>query len=176
MDIAHSLYMQSVLQGTVQKAGRDGTLETAAGNSDAARDIIDTAVRKQLHLLNNGAEIDIRRRFYKSFAQAAAAEPEVFYDSDAPSIYHDGICNNGERFDDRNNNGTWDSDGADSADHAGARDDIVYTVTVSYPHMFPVEKLIGGSGTVSLKAVTVLSNQPYGDQSEYSAPTEGHCS
>jgi Flp pilus assembly protein TadG len=175
LDVGHTLYMQSILQGAVQKAARDGTLETAGGTTEEIRNAIDAKVRSQLLLLNKSATIDIRRRFYKSFTQAAAAQPEVFYDTAAPSAYHDGICNHGERFDDRNGNGVWDSDGADSVDHAGARDNVVYTVSISYPRMFPIDRLIGGSGTTSMTATTVLSNQPYGDQEQYGAVVEGHC-
>jgi len=174
-DVAHTLYMQSVLQGAVQKAARDGTLETASGNASTPRDAIDARVTSQLLQLNRAATIDIQRRFYKTFSKAAAAQAEIFYDSELPSPYHDGKCNNNELFEDRNSNGRFDRDGGDSVDHAGARDNLVYTVTISYPRMFPLDKFIGGSGTTKLAASTVLSNQPYGDQTQYGPPTEGHC-
>ncbi len=69
-----------------------------------------------------------------------------------------------------------DIDGADSVDHAGARDNVVYTVVISYPRMFPIDKILGGSGTTKLTATTVLANQPYGEQGAYAAPTTGTCS
>ena len=170
LDWGHTLYMEGVLQGAVQKAGRDGTLQTSAGTSDDARYAIDTVVRNQLKTLNKSATITITLRFYRTFTDAAAQAAETFTDTN-----HDGICDNGEPFDDRNNNGVRDTDGADSVDHAGADDNVVYTVTVSYPRMFPIDKLIGGSGTTTLTATTVLSNQPYGDQASYGAATVGHC-
>lgn len=170
LDVGHTLYMQGVLQGAVQKAARDGTLETAAGNSSSPRDTLDNAVRNQLLTLNKTATISFRRRFYRSFSLAAAAQAETFTDTNG-----DGICNAGEPFDDRNSNGVRDTDGGDSADRAGARDDMVYTVTISYPRMFPIDKLIGGNGTTSLTASTVLSNQPFGDQGVYASPSVGHC-
>jgi Flp pilus assembly protein TadG len=170
LDFGHTLYMQSVLQGAVQKAARDGTLQQAAGSDDAQRYAIDTVVRNQLKTLHKQAGITITRRFYRSFTAAAAAAAETFTDTNG-----DGLCNGGEPFDDRNSNGVRDTDGADSADRAGARDNVVYTVTVSYPRMFPVDKLIGGSGTTKLTATTVLSNQPYGQQASYGAATTGTC-
>lgn len=170
LDIAHTLYVQSVLQGAVQKAARDGTLQTSEGVSDEVRNSIDSRVRNQLKLLNNAASISISRRFYRTFTDAAAQTEETFTDTDG-----DGICNHGEPFDDRNSNGVRDIDGGDSVDHAGARDNIVYVVSVNYPRMFPIDKLIGGSGTTRLSATTVLANQPYGDQGTYGAPTIGHC-
>lgn len=170
LDFGHTLYMQGVLQGAVQKAARDGTLETAAGSTSTDRDAIDNVVRKQLLALNSSATITFNRRFYRSFTLAAAAQAETFTDTNG-----DGLCDDGEPFDDRNSNGVRDSDGGDSVDHAGARDDVLYTVTVSYPRMFPLDKLIGLSSTVNLKASTVLANQPYGDQDSYGAPSVGHC-
>jgi len=175
-DIGHTLYMQSVVQGAVQNAARYGTLESASGADSTPRDAIDQVVKNQILPLNKSAKIDITRRFYRSFSDAAAAKAEEFTDTgDLASPFHDGKCNNGEPFVDANNNGRFDRDGADSADHAGARDNIVYTVTVSYPRMFPLNRFIGGSPTTTVTASTILANQPYGDQGTYSAPTTGNC-
>jgi Flp pilus assembly protein TadG len=170
----HTLYMQGVLEGAVQKAARDGTLETASGTSDTSRDTIDAAVRSQVLKLNKDADIQITRRFYRTFTEAAQAKAEEFTDSDT-GIFADGICNNGEAFEDLNNNGVRDLDGGDAIGRAGARDNVVYTVTVSYPNMFPLHRFIGGSDTTTLSASTVLANQPYGEQERYDAPTVGHC-
>lgn len=170
LDFGHTLYMQGVLQGAVQKAARDGSLQQSAGTDDAARFAIDTMVRNQVKTLHKQASVTITRRFYRTFSDAAAASAEAFTDTDG-----DGICNNGEPFDDRNSNGVRDTDGADSVDHAGARDNVVYTVALSYPRMFPIDKLIGGSGTTRLTATTVLANQPFGTQASYGAATVGHC-
>jgi hypothetical protein len=41
--------------------------------------------------------------------------------------------------------------------------------------MFPLDKLIGGKGTTILTASTVLSNQPFGNQGNYGAPTVRNC-
>lgn len=175
-DISHTLYMQSVLQGAVQKAARDGTLESASGSVSTPRDLLDQMVKNQILPLNNAAQISFNRRFYRTFSDAAAAKAEEFTDtSDPANPFHDGKCNNGEPYIDANNNGRFDRDGGDSADRAGARDNIVYTVTVSYPRMFPLDRFIGGSGTTTLNASTVLASQPYGDQGKYEAPTVGHC-
>lgn len=175
-DVGHTLYMQSVLDGAVQKAARDGTLQSAAGASSLPRDALDQLVRNQILPLNKNATIEFNRRFYRTFTDAAAAKHEDFVDTaDTSSPYHDEKCNNGETFTDSNNNGVFDRDGADSIDHAGARDNVVYTVTVSYPRMFPLDRFIGGSGTTKLTASTILSNQPFGDQGEYEPPEQLNC-
>lgn len=173
-DVAHTLYMQSVLQGAVQKAARDSSLETAAGSTTTPRDTIDNRVRAQVLQLHNGATVNVSRRFYRSFSDAAAAQAEPFTDATS-GVHKNGICDNGEAYEDKNNNGVWDADGGNAVNAAGARDNVVYVVSVSYPRMFPLDKLIGGSGTTRLEASTVLSNQPYGDQGEDGTPTVRNC-
>lgn len=174
LDIGHTLYMQSVLQGAVQKAARDGSLESASGTDPAYRNALDAMVEGQLLELNKIAKVSFKRRFYRTFSDAAAAKHEEFTDATS-GPYKNGICDHGEPYVDANNNGVWDADGGDSVDHAGARDNVVYTVTISYPRMFPLDKLVGGSGVTQLSAVTVLANQPYGSQGHYTAPTVRNC-
>jgi Flp pilus assembly pilin Flp len=173
LDFGHSLYMQAVLQGAVQKASRDSSLENAT--TQATQDAIDLKVKNQLLLLNKSADVTFGRRFYRSYTKAAAKQAESFTDSN-----RNGTCDGpvgatpGESYSDDNNNGVWDKDGGD-AGQGGARDVVVYTVTISYRRIFPADKLIGGSGTTSISASTILSNQPYGDQSVYAAPTVRAC-
>ncbi len=138
------------------------------------RDAIDLVVKNQILPLNRKATVTITRRFYRTFTKASQATAETFNDSTS-GTYANGICDNNETFTDLNNNGVRDTDGGDSINRAGARDNVVYTVTVSYKRLFPIHMFIGGSPTTTLTASTVLANQPYGDQSSYDAPTEGHC-
>jgi Flp pilus assembly protein TadG len=174
LDIGHTLYMQSVVEGAVQKAARDGTLETSAGSSSTPRDAIDQAVTSQIKQLHKDAQIDITRRFYRTFTQAAMAEAEPFTDSPS-GPKQNGVCDGGEAYVDNNNNGTWDADGGNSVNSAGARDNIVFSVSVSYPRLFPIDRLIGGSGSTNVVATTVLANQPYGNQGTDGNPTVRYC-
>ena len=96
-----------------------------------------------------------------------SARPEDFTD-----INGDGDCNDGEPFEDVNGNGTWDADRGQSGS-GGARDAVLYTVTVTYPRMFPYMKILGFSDTVTARARTVLRNQPYGPQN--AARRVGNC-
>ncbi|MDQ9783691.1 hypothetical protein, partial [Serratia marcescens] len=81
-----------------------------------------------------------------------------------------GICDDGEPYQDDNNNNVWDPDGG-NAGQGGAKDRTVYTVTMTYPRFFPLYKMIGGSNTTKISASTVLQNQPYGDQGSYGPST-----
>jgi len=166
-DMAHTLYARSVLEGTLQKAARDASLE--AGTDAAVRAVIDQKVRDQVAPLVGDADIRFSRRFYRTFSDAAAARAETWTDSDS-----NGSCDNGEPYDDENNNGVWDSDGGNDG-QGGAKDATLYTVRVSYPRFFPIYNLIGGSNTARLSASTVLRNQPYGDQGSYEAPQVRNC-
>jgi Flp pilus assembly protein TadG len=167
LDVGHTLYVQSVLQGIVQKAARDATLET--GSTQAKQDFLDNLVRTQVRMLNSGADVQFNRRFFKDFTKAAQAVAEPFTD-----INNDGFCNAGEPFQDNNANNFRDLDGGD-AGQGSAKDNVVYTVTVTYPRMFPANIFMGMTRITTLRAKTVLANQPFGEQSQYATPVVGHC-
>lgn len=173
-DIGHTLYVKTVLEGAVQKAARDSSLESAAGSASTVRDAIDKAVRDQLMPFDRSATISFNRRFYRTFTDAAAAKREEFNDTPT-GPFANGVCDNGETFTDINNNGAWDADGGDSINRAGARDNVVYTVSIEYPRLFPLDAFIDVPEAQRLTASTVLANQPYGDQESYDAPTTGTC-
>lgn len=169
-DTAHSLYMRAVLQGVVQKTARDSALESGVGTTQQAA--LDDKVKAQASAIANNATIDITRRYYRTFAKAAAQTPEAF--PGANDTNRNGRCDNNEVFTDDNGNGVRDLDGGDDG-QGGAKDRTLYTVTVSYPRFFPLYRVIGGSSTTKITASTVLANQPYGDQGSYGTAKVGHC-
>lgn len=167
-DTAHGLYMRGVLQGIVQKTARDSGLE--ASTDIAAQAAIDSKVATQVRALAANAKLVFSRRFYRTFSDVASARAEVW----TQDTNGNGVCDAGEPFTDTNNNGVRDLDGGDSG-QGGAADRTLYTVTVSYPRMFPLYNMIGISRNTTLQAKTVLENQPYTDQGKYAPPTIGHC-
>lgn len=166
-DLAHTLYMTASLQGIVQKVARDATLQD--DSTDAAKAALDAKVTKAVVALDAAASVVPTRRYYKTYAAAAAKAAEPWTDTN-----NNQICDAGEPFTDTNNNGVWDKDGGDSS--GGAKDRTVYTVAVSYPRLFPVGALLGLPSTVNLQATTVLENQPYADQTQYATAGTGKCS
>lgn len=166
-DIAHTLYARAVLQGIVQKVARDATLE--ASTDTAAQAALDEKVKSQIRALANNATFVIKRRYYRTFSAAAAARAEDFTDTN-----RNGTCDSGEPYVDANLNGTWDPDGGNSG-QGGAKDRTVYTVTISYPRMFPLWNFIDVPTTTTLSASTVLINQPYTDQNSYGAAVNRNC-
>jgi hypothetical protein len=153
LELGHTLYIQSIMNGEIQKAARDASLET--GGETATQEAIDAKVRGALLHLNNAATINIDRASYQNFTKAQARQPE--------DVNGNGICETGENWIDRNFNGLYDANGGSSG-QGGAKDVVVYTVTMNYPRLFPVAKLIGFSSNANLTARTVLANQPFGDQ------------
>lgn len=154
-DIAHSQYTSSMLNGAMQKAAPDLTLENA--NSQQVN--IDARVREQVAtVMPQGATVTVQKVSHFDFADVG--EPEEFTDQNS-----DNICNNNEPYIDNNNNGSWDADrGKDGI--GGARDVVLYTTTVTYPRLFPMYGLIGLSQNVELSSSTVLRNQPFDEQND----------
>ncbi|HPZ48032.1 MAG TPA: pilus assembly protein [Novosphingobium sp.] len=163
-DLSYNMYTSQMLQGAIQNAARSSTIEGASGDQAG----IDGIVTRAVHAISPAATLQFDRRAYASFADVA--RPEDFTD-----VNGNGSCDNGEPFEDVNANGSWDADRA-AAGFGGARDAVLYSVTVNYPRPFPIAKFIPGqTSDFTLRTQTVLRNQPYGAQ-EKGAPSMGNCS
>ena len=163
-DLSFNMYTTQMLQGAIENAARNSSLEGAAGNEAKLDAKVSTAVRA----VAPAAALTFTRKSYSSFTKAG--RPEDFTDVDA-----NGTCNKGEPFEDANGNGKWDADGGKTG-FGGARDAVLYTVTVKYTRPFPIAAFIPGqSKTFTLSAATVLRNQPYGQQAASAAPATGNC-
>lgn len=152
-DLGFNIYAQTMLQGAVQEAARTSTVEGASG----ALSTTDAQVTSSVQSVIPGATLAFSRKFYTNFSDVGVSED--FTDTNG-----NGKCDNGEPYEDANGNGSWDADrGANGL--GGARDAVLYTVTATYPRLFPMASLIGLPETVSMSATTILRNQPYNDQS-----------
>ena len=155
LEAGYQTYLSAVLQGAVNEAGRNTTLEDAANNTTS----IDQKVKKQILNISHRATFDISRKSYSSFQDVG--NPEPFNDDN-----NNGVRDANECYQDLNGNKTFDQDRG--KDGLGGPDDIVkYTVTVTYPRIMPT-KIFGWVGKGKISASTVLRNQPYGAQT---APT-----
>lgn len=160
-EMGYNYYMQSQLQGSVQKTARDASTRSGLANPAA----LDARVAAAVRMIVPSAELNFSRRAYSSFSDVHRAED--FTDIDAS-----GTCNDGEPFEDANGNGTWDEDRGASGG-GGARDAVLYVVTVSYPRAFGAAGLIGLPEDFTTQATTVLRNQPWDAQDIHSAV--GNC-
>ncbi len=120
------------------------------------RAALDTQVRNVGQADRAGATPVFTRTYYTDFTDVA--QPEEYIEANANSV-----CDNGESYEDANGNGVWDADRGRNG-RGGARDAVLYKVTVSYPRLFPVASFIGQSNNTSMTAIAVLRNQPYGFQ------------
>jgi Flp pilus assembly pilin Flp len=169
MDIGHSYYVRSVLDGAMQNVARDSSLEGAT--TAVQQDAMNKRITDTIHAISPRAEVKPQRRYYKTFSDAASAKSEEFTDNKDDL---DGLCNNGEPYIDANNNGEFDEDGGDEG-QGGAQDVVVIKYRVRFERLFPVGALIGLPNNVTLYSNSILANQPYGEQSSYGVATTGYC-
>lgn len=158
-DMGYNLYAATMLQGAIHEAARDASIEGATPSA------IDQAVTDAVKIIVPNATVIASRKAYSNLADVG--RPEDFDDGNS-----NGICDDGELFEDANGNGAWDADQG-RAGQGSARDAVAYEVTVTYPRAFPVAAFIGMSKSVTLKSSTVLRNQPFNRQQVYNAT--GNC-
>lgn len=151
-DIGYNMWATTMLQGSLQQAARASTLEGAEIQIGS----IDTIISSAVHRVVPDATVTFARKSYSNFSDVGT--PEDYTDSN-----NDSACDNNEPYEDANANGAWDADRG-KAGNGGARDAVLYTVTMTYPRAFPLIQLIGVPARVSATATTVLRNQPFKKQ------------
>ncbi|MEL6238657.1 MAG: TadE family protein [Pseudomonadota bacterium] len=161
-DMAHTQYTHGMMNGAMQSAGRDLTLESAGSQETTIDQNVISRVRS---VVPSTATIQLEKLSHFEFSDIGESEE---YDDDNG----DGICNNNEVFVDANGNGQWDEDRGEQG-IGGARDAVLFTAIVSYDRLFPMYGLAGMPQQVTLRASTVLRNQPY-DEQDINAET-GNC-
>lgn len=160
LDIGQMVYAQSVLNGAVQTAARDASLE----NGDTAE--ADQLVEDRVSGIMPGVELASSRRSYFDFADIERAEQ--WNDAD-----DNGTCNDGETYTDENANGQWDEEIGVSG-NGGANDVVIYTVSATYEPIFKVPFLPEAWEERTLESTAIKKNQPFADQAERSS-TAGAC-
>lgn len=161
-DLLHGLYTRSIVVGAVQKAGRDGTIQNKGSETATAE--LDAKVMDIVKQAAPGATFVSTRQNYANFSNVDKPEPFTDKAGGRAGQYDAGEC-----YSDTNGNGTWDADGG-RVGVGGANDIAQYTITVTYPRLFPLPGLDwGADGTIT--ANTVLKNQPYAAQGAATAVT-----
>ena len=153
LDMAQGYYVNTVLQGSLNAAGRNSSLQSAG--TEAAT--LDAAVSKMIKYAMPKASVTFTRKSYSQFS--SVGKPEDFTDSIDNDTYDPTEC-----FVDMNGNETWDAD-MGSTGLGGANDVQVYTVSVSYKPMFGFGSYLGLPTNQKIQGTTILRNQPYSTQS-----------
>ncbi len=174
MEFGHVMFIDSIMQGVVQSAARDSGLDTGASVTEQAA--IDQWVTNQIQSLHGGAVVTINRRSFLSYEEARTPTREPL----VQDLNGNAQCDPGDRFEDINNNMTYDLDRT-LAGQGGPRDRVIYEVNVVYPSLFA--PLINGFNKArvskngsrandiakagwDLTATVALANQPYAQQRE----------
>ncbi|WP_218847415.1 TadE/TadG family type IV pilus assembly protein [Sphingomonas sp. R3G8C] len=152
IELGMSYYLQTVLVGTINAAGRASSMQSAQTTSST----IDSQVTARIHHVIPWATVAFNRGNYTDFTNVG--QPEDFTDTNKNGQYDLGEC-----FNDANGNGVWDSDmGATGL--GGANDVVVYTVTVSYAPLFGFSSMLGLPSTMHASSSTIMRNQPFATQ------------
>ena len=161
-DMLYQAYAQSLLNGALQKAGRDSGIQDAAAQSAAIDSKVVAVVASIVKNPTNSCAATPTAATWcstrKSYDSFTAVGPEPFTDSN-----NNGVRDAGECFTDMNGNGTWDADPGASG-QGGAGSIALYTIRITYPRLFPVARLIGWTSVATISATTLLKNQPYATQ------------
>jgi len=96
-DLGHGMYTKALLQGAIEKAARDSTIEASTPAT------LDGNVRTVVRRIAPDATLAFSRKSYTSFTDVG--QPEEYTDTNS-----NGACDNGETFEDANRNGIWDAD------------------------------------------------------------------
>jgi len=159
MELGYQSYVRSTLQGTLNDVARVAAVEDPdLGDEDLSLDErIEKHVTSRMSTLVESGTYDFKISNYKNFS--AVGQPEALVtDVNSNGKYDDGDC-----WEDTNPNGEFDTDGA--RDGVGGADDVVvYEVTLSVPHLLPVENFVGAGNSFDVKAATLIRIQPYADQ------------
>jgi len=150
-----NVYMRAVLEGAMQQAGRNSTLQS----SQTSQTALDNFVTARVQAILPNATVTFVRENYYTFS--TVGRPEDFTDSNGNGVHDATEC-----FQDANGNNTWDADGGRSG-LGGANDVVEYTATVNYPSIIPGGAAIGLSPTTMIKATTILRNQPFATQTSW---------
>ncbi|MDN4632848.1 pilus assembly protein [Sphingomonas sp. PsM26] len=164
-DLTYQIYARSILNGAVQKAARDSTIQGAADQTGAIDQRVINIMGGLVGTITPSCATTpaaatwcATRTNFTSFAQAG---PEPFNDDN-----NDGIRQTTECYSDINGNSKWDaSAGPGNSGQGGASDVTVYTMKITYARIFPVASLFGWPTTQTIIGSTLLKNQPYQTQS-----------
>lgn len=158
-DLSYRAYVQSILTGALQKAGRDSTIQGSATRTAEINEEVMGMVRQTAR----DATFTATRTAYANYS---SVNGEPFEDSSPPSRFANNRFDAArECFTDTNHNGSWDVSPGTTG-QGGAGDVVVYEMTVTYPRLFPMAGLLGWSQDQIISAKTLLKNQPFADQAE----------
>jgi Flp pilus assembly pilin Flp len=149
IDLGYQSYARSVVQGALHDAARMASV----GGINMTQ--INTRVRQRLSNFA-GTRSTVTIATESTYDYQSVRRPEKLIIDTAPV----GIYNQGDCWEEVTGNTTRDDNRARNGQ--GGADDIVrYEVTLAYPRIVPLAHMFGWSQNATIRANTVLRNQPF---------------
>lgn len=154
-DLGYQIYVQALLDGSLQKVGRDYTLEENS-NHGAINGIAYKLTEKlKPAVIDNGREFLYDIENYESFEAISRGEP--FTDAN-----NNGKRDKGECYVDTNNNNNYDAAGSTSLRTNSAASTVQkLNFAVIYDRIFPLYKMLGQEQRIVIRSSTILRRQPF---------------
>ncbi len=158
-ELGYRGYVRSTLQGALDDVARISTVETPTFGNTATplEDRIKKRVSDRMGKLSKGATYAFKIDNYRNFGSVGTAEA-LTTDVNGNGKYDPGDC-----WEDSNPNKSFDLSAGQSG-VGGADDVVVFDVTMSTPHLFPVMGLFNVPDNFDAKASAMVRTQPYADQ------------
>ena len=161
-DLAHRSYVDSVMQGALNIAAREASVEDPAlsGTGTMEQRVADR-IKAQVQPIAPNAKIVVTQKNYFEFSGVGNPE-KITRDNDGDGTYDqtDGDC-----FEDLNANGAYDTDTGRSG-RGGADDVVLYNAVLTMDEIVPLQSFLGGSDKVTVTADVAIRNQPWGTQAQ----------
>jgi Flp pilus assembly pilin Flp len=153
-EVSMMMFVEATIEGGLREAARYGiTGQDPDGETTREQQILDIVETHTYNLVDLD-DATVTTQVYDSFDDVD--EPEPWNDADG-----DGQYDEGETYDDLNENGQWDADRG--VEGAGQAEEVVqYTIEFDWGLLTPfIGELINDSGTIHMKAVVVVRNEPW---------------
>jgi hypothetical protein len=158
-DFAYQVYLKTVVQGALNDVSRTASLEAPdlECKTGTLPEKVQCAIKRRSDVVARDATYAVRIRNFYDFSTVGRSE-KLVTDYNNNGVYDAGDC-----FVDLNENGRFDTDAG--RDGVGGADDVsYYTVTVTMPRLFPLDKFLPLSPNYEITGETALRNQPYARQ------------
>lgn len=171
VDLGYQAYVRTVALGAAEGASRRVLLE---GADEAA---IETETRTQIKRVIGNATVDVTTgSFYRygniDMLERLTVDLNGNGELDGPvDTDGNGVPDKSDCWEDIDNNGVRNVVRAGAQGIGGADDIIKSTVTVTYPRLSPVWRLLGIGDTAKVIVATMVRRQPY----DYQAPPTIRC-
>lgn len=151
LDLGYQAYATAVVQGTVNAAARQATLEGATVAT------VETYIRNRLSTIASGSDIQITATNFLTYNKIGKPE-KLTTDVNSNGLYDQ---SGPDCFIDDNRNGIYDAASQGASGIGSAEDVVRYQVSMTYNRLSPVPQFAGLGNSVTISRSTFMRNEPY---------------